>query len=212
MVASLQLSRSAPPSRPPDDELLSGLRRGDGAAFEALVRRETGRLLCTCRRILRHDEEEARDAVQEAFLTAFQRLDSFKGDCRLSTWLFRIAVNAALMRLRSRRRRPEGAIDELLPRFYEDGHRQLPEGDDGIPEPEAVLRQAEARRAVRESIDRLPDGYRTVLLLRDIEERSTEETAELLGVTKTAVKLRLHRARQALRELLVARRNDLQPN
>lgn len=209
MTLERGVQRSAPPSRrPPQEEIVERLRRGDGAAYEELVRREAGRLLASCRRILRDDEEEARDVVQEAFFTAFQRIGSFKGDCQISTWLFRIAVNAALMRLRSRRRRPESPIEELLPRYYDDGHRQIPDGDAELPEPEAVLRREEARRAVREAIDRLPDTYRVVLLLRDIEQRSTGETADMLGVTPTAVKLRLHRARQALRELLGARRSD----
>jgi RNA polymerase sigma-70 factor (ECF subfamily) len=190
--------------------LLAGLRAGDPEAFETLVRQESGRLLATVRRILRGDEEEARDVVQETLITALQRIDSFKGECRVSTWLHRIAINGALMRLRSRRRRPETSIEEMLPSFLEDGHRAVgPGDDDAFPDPETATHQAETRRIVRESIERLPDTYRVAVILRDIEELSTEETANLLGITTTAVKLRLHRGRQALRELLVDRRAEL---
>lgn len=204
--------RSASWGTPPPSDggaVLAALRAGDSCAYETLVRRESGRLLATARRILRGDQEEAKDVVQEAFVTAFERLGTFKGECQISTWLHRIAINGALMRLRSQRRRPQTSIEDLLPTFLEDGHRNVPSGDGALPGPEAAARQAETRRIVRHSIDRLPDTYRVVLLLRDIEELSTEETATLLGVTTTAVKLRLHRARQALRQLLMERRAEL---
>jgi RNA polymerase sigma-70 factor (ECF subfamily) len=191
-----------------EEEFLRRLRAGDPAAFEALVRAEAGKLLAVTRRILRH-EEEARDAVQETFIAAFQRLSSFQGECRLSTWLFRIAANAALMRLRRRRRRPEESIEELLPRFLEDGHRRIPEGDRSVPAPDRLAERQQLRLRVRACIDALPETYRVVLLLRDIEERSTEEVAEIVGATPNAVKIRLHRARQALRELLVERHREL---
>jgi RNA polymerase sigma-70 factor (ECF subfamily) len=110
-------------------------------------------------------------------------------------------VNASLMKLRSRGRRPEESIEELLPRFYEDGHRidPGPPWRDAPPDP---VEQRELRERMRASIDRLPETYRNVLLLRDIEELSTEETAQLLDVKADTVKVRLHRARQALRTLL----------
>ncbi|HVS03210.1 MAG TPA: sigma-70 family RNA polymerase sigma factor [Thermoanaerobaculia bacterium] len=188
--------------------LLAALRRGDDAAFDSLVRGEAGRLLALARRILR-DEEEARDAVQDAFATAFERLPSFRGECRLSTWLFRIAANAALMRLRARRRRPEVSIEELLPRFHPDEHRVIPPGDRSLPDAEEAVHRREIHALVRSCIDRLPDRYRTVLLLRELGELSTGEAAELLAITPNAVKIRLHRARQGLRELLVARLGGL---
>ena len=190
------------------DDLLAALRRGEEPAFETLVRAQTGPLLAVARRILR-DEDEARDVVQEAFALAFQRLAGFHGDCRISTWLFRITANAALMRLRARRRRPEQSLDELLPRFHDDGHRVIPEGDRSIPDPELATQRGELRRLVRDAIDRLPERYRTVLLLRELGDLSTEEVAAMLGITANAVKIRLHRARQALRELLVARHGEL---
>jgi len=183
-----------------DARLLEGLRRGDDAAYEELVRSQGGRLLAVTRRIL-GDEDDARDAVQEAFLSAFKSIDRFQGGSLVSTWLHRIAVNAALMKLRSRRRRPEESIDDLLPKYLDDGHPAQP----AVPWKnlsDAQLIRAETRKQVRAAIDQLPEGYRTVLVLRDIEELDTAEAAELLGMTKNAVKTRLHRARQALRGLL----------
>src|SRR5262245_22430058 len=99
------------------------LRAGEPAAFETLVRANIGRMLAVARRLLRH-EEDARDAVQEAFLSAFRALPQFDGAARLSTWLHRIAVNAALGRLRKQKRHPEQPIDELLPDFQDDGHHR----------------------------------------------------------------------------------------
>lgn len=183
-----------------EKDLLARLRRGEEDAFETLVRENAPRMLAVARRLL-PGEEEARDAVQEAFLSAFRALDRFQGEARLSTWLHRIAVNAALMRLRARRRRPEQSIEELQPRFLEDGHYQdTPQPwAEGAP---AQLEREELREQVREAVAALPEAYRDVLWLRDIEERDTAETARLLGLSSAAVKTRLHRARAALREQL----------
>lgn len=183
-----------------ETRLVARLRRREEGAFELLVRENGARLLAVCRRFLR-SEEDARDALQDAFVSAFRSLDRFEGGSRLSTWLHRICVNACLMKLRSRRRRPEEAIEDLLPKFLEDGHAAVPSApwEDSV---EALLERAETRALVRSAIDRLPESYRTVLLLRDIEELDTEETARVLEVSSNAVKIRLHRARQALRELL----------
>lgn len=181
-------------------DLLARLRAGDEAAYELLVRTYSGRLLAVTRRIL-GSEDDARDAVQEAFVSAFRSLARFEGEARLSTWLHRIAVNAALMRLRTRKRHPEESIEPLLPVYQEDGHHA--ERFTAWAEPvDVALQRAETRGIVRRAIDQLPDSYRTVLLLRDIEGLDTNETAAMLGTTTNAVKIRLHRARQALRTLL----------
>jgi RNA polymerase sigma-70 factor (ECF subfamily) len=186
----------------PDAALLAQLRAGDERAFAALVRRESGKLLAVARRILR-SEEEAQDAVQEALLSAFQNLDRFEGNARLSTWLHRITVNAALMRLRSKKRRREDAIDELLPGFAEDGHHLAPVQDfRGVDD---ELASAQLAAIVRAAIDELPESYRVVLVLRDIEGMDTSEAAAALGIGPDAAKMRLHRARQALRTLLAQR-------
>ena len=183
-----------------EQALLEALRRGEDAAYAQLVRANSGRLLAVARRILK-SEEEAHDALQEAFLQAFRAIDRFQGDALLSTWLHRITVNACLMRLRHRKRHPEQAIEELLPSFDEAGHRV----DDGTAWTDDVaerMESAQLRKVVREAIDRLPENYRTVLVLRDIEGLSTEEAAQSLGIRPEAAKMRLHRARQALRTLL----------
>jgi len=183
-----------------DAVLLDGLRRGDDHAFATLVRQHAGRMLATARRLLR-DGDEAEDAVQEAFVSAARAIGGFAGDSKLSTWLHRIVVNTALMRLRSRRRRREEPIDDLLPRFDADGYHA--EAVVGWETPsDVLLEQRQTREMVRRCIDQLPEQYRTVILLRDIEEMDTEETAPSIGSTPNAVKIRLHRARQALRTLL----------
>ncbi|HSB35669.1 MAG TPA: sigma-70 family RNA polymerase sigma factor [Thermoanaerobaculia bacterium] len=173
---------------------------GDEEAFEELVRTHAGRMLAVARRFLRCDED-AHDAVQDAFCSAFRSIGSFQGGSSLATWLHRIVVNACLMKLRARARRPEESIEHLLPSFDETGHSRTPYGP-WTPEAERNLLSKETREAVRAAIGRLPDSYRAVLLLRDIEDLDTDEVAELLGATPNAVKVRLHRARQALRTLL----------
>jgi RNA polymerase sigma-70 factor (ECF subfamily) len=183
-----------------DAALLERLRAGDEAAYEELVRTHGGRLLAVARRFLRN-EEDARDAVQDAFLSAFRSIGRFEGQARLSTWLHRIVVNAALMKLRSRRRKPEQSIEELLPAFLEDGHMAQPAAEWRISGADAAERN-QLRQLLLDKIQELPEGHRNVLLLRDIEELDTEETAEAMGLSAAAVKTRLHRARQALRALL----------
>ncbi|MBW2282430.1 MAG: sigma-70 family RNA polymerase sigma factor [Deltaproteobacteria bacterium] len=189
--------------------LVARLRAGEDAAYEELVRSYGGRLLAVARRFLRV-EEDARDAVQDAFISAFRAIDRFEGDSRISTWLHRIVVNASLMKLRSRQRKPETSIEELLPRFLDDGHFADPPTE-WQQTAERALQRRQTRERVREAIDRLPDSYRTVLLLRDIEGLDTAEAAEVLQVSANAVKIRLHRARQALRKLIDAHmREDLE--
>ena len=181
-------------------KLVELLRAGDPSATEQWVRESSPRLLAVTRRMLRN-EEDARDAVQDAFISAFRGLDRFQAGSRLSTWLHRIAVNAALMKLRTRRRKPEESIDELLPTFLEDGHHATtPTAWPG--DAQEWVERDEVRSAVREAIGRLPDTHRNVLLLRDIEELDTAEVAEMLEISPGAVKTRLHRARVALRELI----------
>jgi RNA polymerase sigma-70 factor (ECF subfamily) len=191
----------APFALPPEDAaLLARLRAGDATAYEHWVRASAPRVLRVVRRLMRN-EQDAQDVTQDAFLSAFRHLASFDGSARLSTWLHRIAVNAALMKLRSKRRHPEESIDERLPRFHADGqHEDTPAA--WAARGDAALASAELRKAVRAAIDELPELYRDVLLLRDIEELTTEEAAVALDITVAALKTRLHRARLALRERL----------
>jgi len=180
--------------------LLAGLQAGDGRACEAFVRAETPKALATAKRLLRGDAD-AEDAVQEAFLSFFRSLGSFKGDARLATWFYRIVINACLMRRRSQGRRREVSVEELLPHFYPDGHRIDPRRA-WQATTEDLVASEEIRHLVRERINQLPEDYRHVLLLRDIAELDTAEAAAALGDSPGAVKTRLHRARQALRTLL----------
>lgn len=189
-----------PPVEPSERALVARLRQNDERAFEELVRAETGHLLAVARRVLRH-EEDARDAVQQAFLSAFRALPEFSGECRLTTWLHRIVTNAALMKLRAKSRRPEASIDELLPKYLEDGHHAERIRDWSATADEQLERREVCER-VRAAVAQLPAPYRIVLMLRDIEDVDTAETARRLGLSQGAVKTRLHRARQALATLL----------
>lgn len=200
MPASASHSPPIEPAPEQDAGLVAALQRGDDAAFETLVRTRSAPLLAVARRILRN-EEDAREALQDAFVSVFKAIGGFTGSARFSTWLHRVAVNAALMKLRSRRRRPETPIDDLLPRFGSDGHEVAPNEPWAEPA-SALLEREETRAFVRKTIDELPETYRVVLVLRDLEELSTEEAAKLLDATPNAVKIRLHRARQALRAKL----------
>ncbi len=191
-----------------DARLIAALRAGDEAAFEELVRENGGRMLAVARRFLPR-EDDAQDAVQDAFLSAFRAFDRFDGKSRLSTWLHRIVVNAALMKLRTRRRKPERSIEDYLPAYRSDGHPTNPaliDWSESIPD---TVHRMDVAAMVRAQIEELPETYRTVLLLRDIEGLDTQEAAEMLGITVNAVKTRLHRARQALREMLEQRLREV---
>jgi RNA polymerase sigma-70 factor (ECF subfamily) len=196
------VDRGPEASEPTREEasLVERLQKGDDAAFEELVRTHGGRMLAVARRFL-PVEDDARDAVQDAFLSAFRSIERFQGQSRLSTWLHRIVVNASLMKIRSRSRRPEALIEDLLPGFLEDGHLAAPAVAWETPADDSIARR-DLRDLVLANIHQLPESYRNVLLLRDIEEFDTQETAELVGISPNAVKTRLHRARLALRGLL----------
>ena len=180
--------------------LVAALRQGDDGAYAVLIETHGGRLLVVARNLLRH-EEDARDCVQEAFLQAFRRIDGFEGKSALGTWLHRIVVNQALSRLRSRKARPEDSIDALLPSFDQDGIRIEPSWPREEPIDELLARRT-VRDLVRAKIDELPESYRNVLLLKDIEDLETSEIATLLRLNEGAVRVRLHRARAALKKLL----------
>lgn len=183
-----------------EQDLLIALRAGNDTAFAEVVHRFGGQMLAVARRILR-DEEDARDCVQEAFIAAARKIDRFEGRSKLSTWLHRIVVNTSLSQLRSRKRSPEGSIEDLMPNFDMMGCRiELP--DENYLSLDELIDKTNLNTLVRQAIDQLPETYRIVLLLRDIEEFSVQETADLLELTPGAVKTRLHRARSALKMLL----------
>jgi RNA polymerase sigma-70 factor (ECF subfamily) len=180
--------------------LIERLKRGEEDAFEDLVRRHSTRLIGLARRIL-GDEDLARDAVQDAFLNAFRALDGFNGDARLGSWLHRIVVNAALAKLRQRRRRPESFLsDEFSGDSCAEARDQKSPLTDGAGEAadDSLARRQESE-LVRNCIARMTESHRTVLTLRYIEEYDTVQTARILGIAPNTVKTRLMRARDALR-------------
>ncbi len=194
---------------PDETELLGELRAGKPAAFEQLVRTHGPAMRAVTRRLLRNDED-ADDALQEAFLAAFRALANFESRSRLGTWLHRIAVNAALMKLRSRHDRGQVESEPCLPRFV--GLGVFAEPQERWSElPEDPLVREELCLRVRAAIDELPEPYRVALLLRDIEGLSNEELAAQLETSVNAAKIRVHRARQALRERLAPRLGSLVP-
>jgi RNA polymerase sigma-70 factor (ECF subfamily) len=168
-----------------DEEIVARVLSGDVPLFELLVRRHNQRLYRATKAILK-DDEEAEDAMQAAYVSAFVKLDQFAGDARFSTWLTKIAVYEALGRLRSRKRRQE--ISATM------------KSDDN---PERTVHDLQLRATIENAVEKLPPIYRAVFVLRDVEELSSAETAECLGITEQTVKTRLHRARALLRRRLV---------
>jgi RNA polymerase sigma-70 factor (ECF subfamily) len=180
--------------------LLAGLRGGDAASFAQVVGTWCAPMLAVARRLL-NNEEDAKDCVQDGFITAFRKLDTFEGRSSIGTWLHRIVVNRALMKLRTRNRDSSESLDELLPRFDDTGHR-LGRQSCFRSSVEELAERKEVQELVQRSIASLPDEYRAVVVLRDIEGYATREAAEELGLTESAVKVRLHRARAALRKMI----------
>jgi RNA polymerase sigma-70 factor (ECF subfamily) len=184
--------------------LVERLRGGDCAALESLMERYASRVYRVARGITRTDAD-AEEVVQDVFLTLTRKIDRFEGRAALATWIYRVTTNAALRKRRGKRAQLEVSLEEYLPTFKEDGHR---EGDrsyllaDWSQTPEAELLDGEARATLSNAIGRLPEPYRAVLVLRDVEELSNEEAAEILGESVASIKSRVHRARMALREQL----------
>jgi len=175
---------------------LQALKAGDRAEFSRMVEIYSGNIYRLTLKML-NDPQDAEDVLQETFIKAFRGLKNFDGRSRLSTWLFRIATNEALMYLR--RKRPTFvSIDE--PVETEEGEQRPVQIVDWCCMPESELMSQEARQHLDEAVERLPHSLRVVFLLRDIEDLSTAETAEVLGLSDTAVKTRLSRARMRLRE------------
>ena len=187
------------PAAPSDEELAARAAAGDEPAFEEIVGRYEGRAYRLACRLLGNDAD-ALDVLQNAFLSAYRGLASFRGESRLSTWLFRIVTNAALMQRRARRRRPAESLEAFLPRFDGTGrHAGEPAELEAAAHAEERLdRQLLAQRA-RDGIERLPDLYREAFVLRDLEEMPTAEVARVLGVGPDVIRQRVHRARLMLR-------------
>ena len=188
-----------------EESLLACARAGDTAAFASLVMPHRDGILRLTQRILRN-REDAEDAVQTAFLDALRHLDSFQGGSRFSSWLSRIAMNAAFMKLRTSRRKNEASLDEMVERETAARFEVV----EGRPNPEQECSLKEARLLLAKAIDRLGPLYREVLHMFHVQELSAKEAARILGVPVGTVKARLHRARsrlsQRLQSMLVRRR------
>lgn len=186
-----------------DEELVALARQGGENAIRALIKRNNQRLFRVARAIMRNDAE-AEDVVQEAYVRAFTRLDSFKGDAMFSTWLTKIALNEALTRIR--KRRPVAELEELDVAAAGNGGQVImfptsltPPGAD------AELARGQVRALLEQAIDELPAAFRIVFILRDVEEMSIDETATQLALKPETVKTRLHRARKLMRAAIEKR-------
>jgi RNA polymerase sigma-70 factor (ECF subfamily) len=177
----------------PDADVVSRVRAGDSAQFEILMRRHNQRMYRMARAILRVDDE-VEDVLQQAYLSAYQHLDQFEGGSQFSTWLTRIVLNEALGRRRKQALRPLSGEETMLTLV-----------DNKTPDPEQQAASSELRRVLEDEVTALPDDFRAVFMMRDIEALSTAETADCLGISEDLVKTRLHRARTMLRNNLYRR-------
>ncbi|MBI2902809.1 MAG: sigma-70 family RNA polymerase sigma factor [Candidatus Methylomirabilis oxyfera] len=183
-----------------DLDLVRGIKEGDQFAFERLVERFRDRVYRLALRISRNPQD-AEEITQDVFLTIYQKIGTFEARSAFSTWLYRIATNAALMKIRRRQSVSELAIEDYLPQFTEEGHHRSPVTDWG-EDPECPLLDQEGREMLKSAISALPPDYQVPVLLRDVEGLLNTEAAEVLGVSVPALKARLHRARLVLRGML----------
>jgi RNA polymerase sigma-70 factor, ECF subfamily len=189
----------------PDVELVRRAQNGDGSAFAELVSRHQRQLYRLALRMT-GSEADAQEVLQEAFLNAYQKLPNFRGEAQFSSWLYRIAANSALMRLRRKRRAPDALADQPLelqgPRFSAEGYLDPPPRSDWSQRADEKMMDRELGSAIDQAVASLPEDYRTVFLLKDVDGLSNEDIAAALELTVPAVKSRLHRARLSLREKL----------
>ena len=187
-----------------DLDLLASLQRGEAGALKTLADRH-GQMIYRLAFGITRNQGDAEEVLQDVLLTLTRRSASFEGRSALGSWIYRIATNTALNKRRGRRVQLETSLEDLLPTFEADGHRA---GDrtyllaDWSQNPEEELLAGERRQALEQAIDSLPDHYRAVLVLRDVEDLSNEEVAAILAEPVSSVKSRLHRARMVLREQL----------
>lgn len=196
MSASPLPAQAPVSSRMPEDELIARAAAGEGAAFEVLMRRHNRLLYRTARSILK-DDAEAEDAVQDAYLRAWHALPGFRTESKLATWLVRIVANEALARLR----RTSAAVIPLeaaMTSTEPDTQAALTEAPERSPE--STVARAQVRALLETRIDLLPEIYRSVFMLRAVEELSVEEVAQVLGMPEATVRTRFFRARALLRE------------
>jgi RNA polymerase sigma-70 factor, ECF subfamily len=195
MVSSAQVTTSQEPLS--DEEVVARVLASETGMFEIVMRRHNQRLYRVARAILRNDGE-AEDVMQDAYVRAYEHLGQFAGRAKFSTWLTRIAVHEALARQRRGNR-----YQELEPMSERDGD-SMDRLASSAPNPEQQASNLEIRRLLEEAVEKLPDAYRTIFMLRDVEDMSTTDAADVLEITEDNVKVRLHRARALLRKSLYA--------
>lgn len=184
-----------------DEALVARAVAGEAAAFEILVARYEDRVFRLACRLVGKDD--ALDVTQEALIQIFRRLGSFRGDSRFGTWVYRVATNAGLMHRRARARRPGESLERFLPSFDGAGrHRGTPEELYVVVHAEERLDRERLARHAMNALERLPETYRVPFVLRDLEELTTDEVAETLGLKPATVRQRVHRARLMLRGYL----------
>jgi len=185
-----------------DEALVEGARKGNEESFEKLVIRYRERIYRLAFR-LTGDPHEAEDILQKTFLQIYQRLDTYRRDARFATWVYRVAMNIAMMHQRSTRRHLAESLEQYLPQYDESGRLARLDLDYGrVARADELIEKEELTEKIREAVDRLPEDYRLVLVLRDLEGFSTSEAAQLLEIDEGAVRVRLHRARLMLRGYL----------
>jgi RNA polymerase sigma-70 factor (ECF subfamily) len=199
-MARLPKPSAAAASAVTDAELVARIERRDQLAFEILMRRNNSKLFRVARAIVK-DDAEAEDALQDAYLEAYRRMDGFRGESQLATWLTRIVINQALMRLRRQKR------DRVVVPFAAGASPERPDrirdvADARIESPPDATMRAEVRRMLERRIDELPVAFRTVFVMREVEDLTVEETAASLSIPAATVRTRLFRARALLREAL----------
>jgi len=184
--------------RKTDDQLVADLKRGDPSAFTELVNRHQAKVYQLALKLTRN-ETDAEDVLQETFLRVYNRIGTFRGEAAFTSWLYRIAANASFAKLGERRKHEHADIEEVYPQFEQGA---LPQTDDWTRRPDSVLLSKEALGVLDEAISELPEDFRVVVMLRDVQGLSNAQVAEILDITVAAVKSRLHRARLFLRKRL----------
>src|SRR5215510_13798252 len=198
MMAHEELTQSSPHAEATEQELVQRVQAGDATTFDALFRQYCGEVFHRATRLL-GNAAEAEEVVQDVFLAVYEKAQTFRGEAAFTTWLFRLTTNAALSRLRRRKRRKEVAMEEYRPQFRPDGHRLVRPVVDWSANLEERLADAQLLQLLRQAIELLQPLDRAVLVLSDFEDLSNKEIGETLGLTVPAVKARLHRARLCLR-------------
>jgi RNA polymerase sigma-70 factor (ECF subfamily) len=180
-----------------DVELVEEFKRGCEASFEELVHRYSGKAFSLASRLTRN-QEDAEEVLQDVFVTVYRKISGFEGKSSFSSWLYRITVNSALMKLRKRKRDQTVSIEDILPQLQNSHHLKTSEQAEG----DAITLRGQLHAALEEAIRRLPDDYRPVFVLRDIDGLTSREVSKILQLTVPAVKSRLHRSRLMLRRRL----------